>query len=558
MIKRLLGGGLVAALSLLGFAPAVHATPPPAPPRPHVLYLRVPFQRDVPHAKARDIGGIVYTQRRNLVAGGMRRAAAAGAAAGTASCAEPDCLLTYGGGPVQHHPHVYLLLWGPAWASDPAQAAAATYLESFYAGLGTAPADAWSTITSQYSDGSGFPAFGTSVYQGAYQDTSAPPVGVNDTQLAAEADAFASSQKITDLADAQIVVATQSGTCPQGFYAPSCAGGSGYYCAWHAMSSEPFINLPYQADAGQACGANLVQGADDGFSIVGGHEYAETVTDPAAGNGWFDSADPLGGEIGDKCSWYDPVSGMPNTTAVTLSTGTFAMQPLFSNIAYSVTGDGCTTSPVTVANPGSQVTTAGKPVSLQIRAGSAVSGGVSYAAAGLPAGLSIGPTSGLITGKPTAAGSHSVTVRVTGSSGASGSATFSWQVKAAFKGAAVRGYRGRCLSTRWDRTSTGTPVTITRCHGGPGQLWAPGPAGRLVLASGTCLADPGGGGPGTRLLLERCNGRAVQHWTHLANGEYRLSFRGLCLTDPGYSTRNGTRLIVAICRDTANQRWTRA
>ena len=29
----------------------------------------------------------------------------------------------------------------------------------------------------------------------------------------------------------------------------------------------------------------------------------------------------------------------------------------------------------------------------------------------------------------------------------------------------------------------------------------------------------------------------------------------LCLDDPAYSTRNGTRLIVYTCKDSANQRW---
>jgi len=29
----------------------------------------------------------------------------------------------------------------------------------------------------------------------------------------------------------------------------------------------------------------------------------------------------------------------------------------------------------------------------------------------------------------------------------------------------------------------------------------------------------------------------------------------LCLTDPGSSTRNGTKLVVFRCKDAANQRW---
>jgi len=134
---------------------------------------------------------------------------------------------------------------------------------------------------------------------------------------------------VTDLTNAQIIVATQSGTCPAGFYAPSCNGGSGYYCAWHSNSNEPYTNLPYVLDAGGGCGEGFVNagGTHDGFSIVGGHEYAETITDPFPFSGWADFNDSSGGEIGDKCAWQAPNGD------VALSTGSFAMQSLWSNSA---------------------------------------------------------------------------------------------------------------------------------------------------------------------------------------------------------------------------------
>jgi hypothetical protein len=104
-----------------------------------------------------------------------------------ASCVEPDhCPLLYQGGLVQHSPHVYLLLWGPNWSTDSSQAATASHLESFYAGLGTQPQDSWSDTTDQYTDGTGHPSFSGSVYKGAWQDTSTPPTGVDQSQLAAD------------------------------------------------------------------------------------------------------------------------------------------------------------------------------------------------------------------------------------------------------------------------------------------------------------------------------------------------------------------------------------
>jgi hypothetical protein len=93
---------------------------------------------------------------------------------------------------------------------------------------------------------------------------------------------------------------------------------------------------------------------------------------------------------------------------------------------YTTTGGGGNI--VTVNNPGSQTSTVGTAVSLQISATDSASGQtLSYSATGLPAGLSIS-SSGLITGTPTTAGSSSVTVTARDTTGASGSASFSWTV----------------------------------------------------------------------------------------------------------------------------------
>ncbi|MFF7761842.1 M4 family metallopeptidase [Streptomyces griseorubiginosus] len=86
---------------------------------------------------------------------------------------------------------------------------------------------------------------------------------------------------------------------------------------------------------------------------------------------------------------------------------------------------------VTVTNPGSQTSTVGTAVSLQISASSTNSGSLSYAASGLPAGLSISSSTGAITGTPTTAGTYSTTVTVTDSTGATGTASFTWTVNAA-------------------------------------------------------------------------------------------------------------------------------
>jgi hypothetical protein len=87
---------------------------------------------------------------------------------------------------------------------------------------------------------------------------------------------------------------------------------------------------------------------------------------------------------------------------------------------------------VTVTNPGNQTGTVGTAVSLQINATDSASGQtLTYSATGLPAGLSISSSTGLISGTPTTAATSSVTVTATDTTGASGSASFTWTVSSA-------------------------------------------------------------------------------------------------------------------------------
>ena len=83
---------------------------------------------------------------------------------------------------------------------------------------------------------------------------------------------------------------------------------------------------------------------------------------------------------------------------------------------------------VSVTNPGSQSGTVGTAASVQVHATDSGGQALTYSASGLPAGLSINSSTGLISGTPTAAGTPTVTVTATDSTGASGAATFSWTI----------------------------------------------------------------------------------------------------------------------------------
>jgi serine protease len=229
--------------------------------------------------------------------------------------------LQYGGGPIENLPRVYLVFWGSQWDSD--ANGVQSYLTNFFSGVGTG-SDNWSTIMNQYPDGNGNgPQFGTSVLGGTWvDDGSAAPSSASQSDIANEANNGASHFGVSG-PNADVFVVSPSGTSPDGF------PNSGF-CAWHDWNGNvAYTNMPYVLDAGSSCGANSVQNQLDGFSIVGGHEYAEAVTDPQPSSGWVASD---GEEIGDLCAWQ-------NLTALGLNTGSFAVQPLWSNAV-----GGCATS----------------------------------------------------------------------------------------------------------------------------------------------------------------------------------------------------------------------
>jgi len=315
-------------------------------PQVAVVNLRATFERLAGQVRTGPEAGVVPPRGSKDTAPSAAPSAANGAVGATAACTEPGCDVSYHGGPVLLSPMVYLVFWGPDWKSDPSEEQSASYLLSFYKGLGTSE-DTWSRITSLYGDTNGKPTFTGSVFVSSFIDTGAPPAEVTPDDLAAEAVAAAGHFGIKNLADAIVVVASQSGTCfSDGFAGSSCpaSGSMPTYCGWHASASDgsaalAYVNLPYEPDAGFECGADWINadGPLDGFSTIGGHEYAESITDPVPDSGWIDVADTVsGGEIADKCMWGGAAWGGDDPDGdITLPTGKFAMQSLWDNATHS-------------------------------------------------------------------------------------------------------------------------------------------------------------------------------------------------------------------------------
>jgi serine protease len=178
------------------------------------------------------------------------------------------------------------------------------------------------------------------IFAGFWSDTgSSAPSRPSQSQLAAEAVKAAAhfgNTSAASNASVQYVIATATGNNATGF--------GTQYCAWHSSISSTYgniayTNLPYITDAGGSCGANFNGlGPNAGITIVGGHEMAETITDQFPSSGWLDSN---GAENGDKCAWI--TSGQGASANITLSTGTFPVQSLWSN-AFNSNAGGCVQS----------------------------------------------------------------------------------------------------------------------------------------------------------------------------------------------------------------------
>jgi len=132
------------------------------------------------------------------------------------------------------------------------------------------------------------------------------------------------------------------------------------------------------------------------------------------------------------------------------------------------TGDPtCTTTAntVTVNNPGSQTGTVGTPKSLQITATDSASGEtLTYSATGLPAGLTINSSTGLISGTPTTAASYTTTVTAKDSTNASGSTTFGFTISGTGGGTCTAQTNDTDVAIA-DNSTVESPITISGCSG---------------------------------------------------------------------------------------------
>lgn len=395
--------------------------------------------------------------------------------------------MQYHGGPVQHDPQVYIVLWGTWWdcsgsgCTNPGSGnglAVESYLYNYWHGVG-AGNDGLVQVDSQYTDATGHPSFGSGVWGTgcstdgndncgwvAYQQD--PPQAPTMQDLAGVAAWGADYFGVAGNPNVQIVVVSPQGINPDGFPGAN-------FCAWHDSTTDPegnfvaYTNMPYLSDAGTACDA---ASSMDGYSVVGGHEFSETVTDPAL-TGWCGghtaTCDGSSDEIGDLCAWTKLFTQK-------LSTGSFVQQPLWDNATVS-----CRNS---------------------------VNGTIKsyYHTSKCMDDYHSSTTNG-------------VKVDLYD---CNGRLSQSWAV---FPDQSLRRYggytkvnTGKCLDIAGKKTANGTKIQLWSCTGGWNQKWSYHSAHHEWINphTGKCLIDPAGKlTNGTQLQIWSCNGRHSQKWTNV-------------------------------------------
>jgi subtilase family serine protease len=288
-------------------------------------------------------------------------------------------------------------------------------------------------------------------------------------------------------------------------------GGSGWAVYGGTSASAPIIASVY-----------ALAGSPGSSDKPGSFPYAHTgnLNDVTSGNNGSCSPSLL---CTAAAGWDGPTGlGTPNGTT-----------------AFTSGGGGGGGNTVTVTNPGNQTGTAGTAASLQIHASDSGGAALTYSATGLPTGLSINASSGLISGTPSTAGTYSVTVTAKDSTNASGSTSFTWTINGTGGGGSCSGQKltnpgFESGTTGWSGSSGVINTDGAYSHSGIGYAWLDGygsthtdtlsqtvsiPAGcKATLTYYLYIASDEGTSAAYDKLTVTANGTSVQTFSNVNQG----------------------------------------
>jgi hypothetical protein len=171
------------------------------------------------------------------------------------------------------------------------------------------------------------------------------------------------------------------------------------------------------ANASSACRGTPVGVANPSHDAIAGSSYLNNFHDVTL-------ASPVTGVANN-----DVLNGsgpFPTTANYDMTTGIGT--PIGGTLAASLCGRASPVYTVAVGNPGTLSGTVGTPLSVQIAGSDTGSIPLTYSASGLPAGLSINPATGVVSGTPSAAATSIVTVTATDQYTNGGGTQFAWTV----------------------------------------------------------------------------------------------------------------------------------
>jgi hypothetical protein len=205
--------------------------------------------------------------------------------------APPAAQLTYRGGPLLDSVKVFTIFWGQAWQTTP-NSTLANQINQFFEFVVS------SALVDQLAE---YNVPGQTIGHGSFIGTATilNPVlssSVTDAMIQSTLQQEISSNSSVPKPDANTLyfIYLPPGTAVVQGGSKSCQAFCGYHDSFG--SGIYYAVMPYPNCAG--CLGSLA--TLDALTSTSSHEFCEAITDPVAGQGWYDDAH---GEIGDICAW---------------------------------------------------------------------------------------------------------------------------------------------------------------------------------------------------------------------------------------------------------------